>query len=742
MPIHDIFFVIQWWFVLFIIGLTSFPIASRILPGFVDKGYGFAKIIGTILLGYAIFVLGIIKVLPFTIESIYAVFFVYVLFSLFLFKKTHNAFSKVRAILPVVVFEEILFFAALLGWTYVRSFTPEIFGLEKYMDFGFVNSILRSTYFPPKDMWFTPFPINYYYFGHFLTAMLTKASLLPSLITYNLMIATLFALSFVEVFSLAATLVTSIIHKATLQSLRKPAITTGILAALLTTLAGNLHIIYGFFEAYPNENPKPFWELAFKPLTFSNGYWYPNATRFIEHTIHEFPMYSWVVADLHGHVLDIPIVLLTISVLCAFFLKSRSFFTEKRTTIKNLLFIGFLLGVMYMTNAWDGLTYLLLTGLVLLGFSISPKVAQKTKPSLFSSVVHFNALKKQFSFYPLHFLAAMGIIVGGFLLFSLPFSYFFNPSQIVSGIGILCSPKFLTDIGSFGPFLFEVDHCQKSLWWQLLILYGFFYFFVCMYFVILRKLKDITRTDVFVVMLIMLSTVLIIIPEFAYMKDIYPAHYRANTMFKLVFQAFIMLSITSAFIITRILLHIKYSATNKIPGFFFLLASIVLVSLVLTYPFLATKSYYGDLKNYIGIDGLQYLKVRFADDYNAINWINETISGQPVILEAQGDSYTDYARVSANTGLPTVLGWTVHEWLWRGTYDVPAPRITDVQTLYESTDIEETRRLLDMYKVEYVFLGELERQKYPNLSVEKFEELGKVIYQSGNTSIIQLPLYH
>jgi len=59
------------------------------------------------------------------------------------------------------------------------------------------------------------------------------------------------------------------------------------------------------------------------------------------------------------------------------------------------------------------------------------------------------------------------------------------------------------------------------------------------------------------------------------------------------------------------------------------------------------------------------------------------VIGQPVIVEAQGDSYTDYARISANTGLPTILGWTVHEWLWRGDYSVPAARIDDVRAIYE-----------------------------------------------------------
>src|SRR3989338_2811461 len=95
----------------------------------------------------------------------------------------------------------------------------------------------------------------------------------------------------------------------------------GFVTAFLVSLAGNLHVIYAFFKPYNVENPKPFWELPFS-LVQTNSYWYANATRFIPFTIHEFPLYSWVVSDLHGHVLDIPFVLLTLAILLNLLLSS------------------------------------------------------------------------------------------------------------------------------------------------------------------------------------------------------------------------------------------------------------------------------------------------------------------------------------------------------------------------------------------------------------------------------------
>ncbi len=868
----DFLFIIQWWILLFLLGILFIPLTVKLFSNFWDKGYAFSKVLGIILSSYTIFLLGVLKIVPFTTFTIYLVFLV---LGITLFVKFRNFRQEIfdKKIIRIWFFEEILFFLGLWWWSIVRAYNPEIFGLEKYMDFGFVNTILRSTYFPPIDMWYPPEPINYYYFGHLMTAVLTKASAIPSHITYNLMIATLFALTFTQSFSLGSTLIRKL-HDKTF-SIRK-VVLGGILIACLITLAGNLHVFYAFFKPYEADKPKPFWELELslknpcyqkdfyekdlgdgtfetvncsledkkKVSLFPNSYWYPNATRFIYHTIHEFPIYSWVVADLHGHVADIPTVILSIAFLFAIFLTHQEKINKKAytrskkniiihvlTVSKEFIFFGFLLAIMFMTNAWDALTYLLLAGLLLLYLQWYRTVIIKQDnihpvQVLVPSLSNKN-LQKYFHHHTILNIvtgaAVYGIVIlFSFFVFSRPFAIFFNASQIVGGIGVLNVPSFMLEKKSLdpqkkvyghdhrpllskiilpdhcrslltpeetdlittqyetrkiGPFLFEPDHCLRSPWWQLLILYGFFYFFVISLGLFLWK-KQKNITDIFIFLLIIASSLLIIIPEFFYMKDIYPDHYRANTMFKLVFQAFIMLSIVSGYTIFRILSKkdlLRASLYRRTAYVLFLLCSTILLTLVFTYPYFAITSYYAGYKEdidkticttfspylifmkimtkeeqekcslktskYIGLNGLIYLKNRNLvdkdEDFKAIMWFNQQIKGQPFILEAQGDSYSEYQRISSNTGLPTVLGWYVHEWLWRGE-STPKPRADDIKTLYESVNIPETKQLLEKYSIQYVVIGRLEKEKYANISVQKFKELGREVFKVGDTVIYEI----
>lgn len=701
--LQDLIFILKWFFAFFVIGVAFLPLTFNVFSSFKDKGYIFSKIIGIAFISYFIFIVGLLKIVKFSEVSVYLMLILFFILNYaFSIYKKENILLTIRKYLKIFIVEEIIFLVALFMWVFVRSNLPEIKGLEKFMDFGFLNSILRSDYFPPKDMWYTPLSINYYYFGHLITAVLTKLSFIPSFISYNLMLSTLFALTFTASLSLGMNLfdATKFSRKSNL---------SGFISAIFVTFAGNLTTIYAFFKVYiPADKPVPFWQLPFLPFSFPNSFWYPNATRFIPFTIHEFPIYSFVVSDLHGHVLDIPFVLLIIAI-------SFTFFMNEKITKLNLILLSFILSIMYMTNAWDGLIYLLLILIVFI-FIYLYKENKKI-------------LIKNSNLYEL-FKNSLTVFLG-FIIFSIPFSINFKP--FASGIGILCAPTFLNKIGKIGPFLFEVNHCQKSPIWQFLLLYGFFYFFVFSFLVFIKFKKNykISKNDFFILILIILSSLLIIVPEFIYVKDIYPMHYRANTMFKLTYEAFIMLSICSSYILIKLLSSIK----NKVMFSLFFLISIFLISLNLTYPFFAINSYYRDLKTYQGLNGTKYLSQLYPDDYNLISWINKNIKGQPIILEASGDSYTDYARISANTGLPTVIGWSVHEWLWRGTYDVVSPRIEDVKILYTTPDTNSAKRLINKYDISYAVVSSLEKEKYPNLNENVFLSLGKIVYQSGNAKL-------
>ena len=205
-------------------------------------------------------------------------------------------------------------------------------------------------------------------------------------------------------------------------------------------------------------------------------------------------------------------------------------------------------------------------------------------------------------------------------------------------------------------------------------------------------------------------------------------HFRSNTMFKLGYQAFIMFSIVSGYTIAVMSQHKK-----RLLFFMVLAPQLFLVSV---FPIFSVRSYFNSLKVYDGINGIGWVKSQYQDNWSAIQWLN---TQKPEgLVEADGDSYTDYNQVSTFTGFPTIIGWSVHEWLWRGSYDIVAPRKEEVRKIYESVDINETKQILEKYQVTYIFVGTLERQKFTNLVESKFSDLGESVFTSGGTVIYKV----
>ena len=121
-------------------------------------------------------------------------------------------------------------------------------------------------------------------------------------------------------------------------------------------------------------------------------------------------------------------------------------------------------------------------------------------------------------------------------------------------------------------------------------------------------------------------------------------------------------------------------------------------------------------------------------------WLRENIDGAPVIAEVTGNPYSEYGRVAANTGLPTLLGWANHEYQWRGSTPEPPERQRALQDIYNSTDWAMARDLMLTYGVEYVYVGALEQANYTAEGLAKFAQYMDVAYQNGSVVIYQWEL--
>jgi uncharacterized membrane protein len=127
------------------------------------------------------------------------------------------------------------------------------------------------------------------------------------------------------------------------------------------------------------------------------------------------------------------------------------------------------------------------------------------------------------------------------------------------------------------------------------------------------------------------------------------------------------------------------------------------------------------------------------DEYAAILWISDNLE-EGVILEAVGGSYSGYGRISTHTGISTLLGWTYHEYQWRGDFSVQGSRESDTAVIYTTDNIGEAKDLIEYYGIDYVYVGPLERTKYqppdhPPINEEKFLDFMRVIYRVGDVTI-------
>lgn len=713
----DVWTFWTWWLLAFLMGMLAMPVTGMLFAGFEDKGWMFSKVLAVAVTGFLTWFLVAIKLLRFTTATCIAVSTACAILCggvyHFQLKKGIDCIPAEKS--GLIYWEEILFFVFFLMWTYLAGFRPQAYGTEKFMDYGFMEAMMRSTTLPAKDLWYSEGTINYYYGGQYFAVFLTKLSGSKVEITYNLMRTFVAAFAFILPFSLVYQMMKDRMGSSLTGKKRCVPAAAGIFAGLSVSIAGNMHYVI-YSKILP-------WIQKIQGKE-TDSYWFPDATRYIgydpdvpDKTIHEFPCYSFVLGDLHAHVVNVMFVLFLVGLLYAWIRKirmkeavidkpDRKEFWKKHLLMPHIILAAILIGMFRFTNFWDFIIYFVVAGGTI----------------LFANIIQFQGKIKKIA--AVTAVQAAEILVISYMV-SLPFTLSFD--TMFKGVGIAQ---------------------YHSMPHQLLILWGLPVFLTllligCILWEQLRGranrglyrlMRSICVPDLFAVIMGMCAIGLIVIPEFVYVRDIYEnGNARANTMFKLTYQAYMLFGMTMAYGIFRILscMGKKICKTLAVIG-------LALLCWTFGYFGISVRSWFGEVwdpSGYQGLNATSFLENDFAEDASAIHWLKENITGSPVVLEANGDSYTGYERVSAMTGLPTVLGWYVHEWLWRDDTADLNEKSADIESIYTSSDPEYVRELLGRYDVSYIFVGSKEREKYgERLNEEVLGSIGTKVFQSEDSS--------
>lgn len=707
----DVWTFWTWYLLAAVLGVVGMAVTGRLFRGFADKGWMFSKVVSITITGFLTWFLVSIKLLKFTTVTCVGITVVFGIVCILLYEKQRKAGYDCLPIdnLDLVYIEEILFFAVFLMWTYLAGFHPAAHGTEKFMDYGFMEAMMRSKTLPATDIWYSQGKINYYYGGQYFAVFLTKLSGTQVELTYNLMRTFVAAFAFVLPFSLVRQMTVDMQGKKVYGWKKRLPSITGFIAGLAVSIAGNMHYVV-YAQIIPLIQKLKGQEV--------DSYWFPDATRYIgfnpdvpDKTIHEFPCYSFVLGDLHAHVVNIMFVLLLLGLLYAWTQKVRNTtpsveklgakkFWMQQLLMPHILAAAMLLGMFHWTNYWDFVIYYVVTGGTVLFMNI---ICLKGDIKRIIAVTAAQAVE---------IFAVATVII-------LPFTLQFT--TMVQGVRL------------------AQNH---SLPHQLLILWGLPTILTLVFVISLivgklkrlnhkslyRLMKAIRTPDLFAVIMGLCAIGLVAIPELVYVRDIYEnGNARANTMFKLTYQAYIMFGMTMAYVIFR-LLFVNRRKILKAVG----VIGLALLLWTCGYFGKSVDSWFGqvlDPSQYKGLNATAFLETDYAEDVGAIRWLKENIEGSPVVLEANGDSYSEYERVSAMTGLPTVMGWYVHEWLWRNDVADLNAKADEIETIYTSTNAAEVQMLVEKYDISYIFVGSCEREKYADLNNEVLQSLGEIVYQ-------------
>jgi uncharacterized membrane protein len=668
-----------------IAGFIGLAVTSRIIQNKI-LAYVASKPAGWVLFGYTVWFLCSFRMLDYQWRGIIFGFFVVAVSAGFWMSRDFFAHKKD---IKNILFIEGLTVCVYVLYLFLRSHNADINGTERFMDMALLTASGKTHFFPFLDPWFSGHTINYYYYGSYVISLVSNIARLPYALTYN--------------FALGIVFCQSVMLSAVLIFAAARSKMAAALAAFLVTTSGTL-----FFAGC---TVRAFFAAAGQICT------YPSSTRLYSpsYIINEIPSYSFTVGDLHAHLLALPFFLFNLILL-------YSLIDLKKLRWPLIAFLALGIATSGMISSWDAVTLTALFGIIVLikFFQLGVKQAL---PWLYSAVA------------------------AGVLVMILIGPYLINFQSPILGIGFIPSyvaAHNLKDVQYPTPLL-----AQVGMW-------GIFVAGIALAFFAARKRL---REYLFFVAASVVALGILLGVEILFIKDIYsianPPYFRANTTFKFGFHAWVLLALSfsacMAMLWSRVGRRIHLAKT-VLAGAFVGVAVIGGVA----YPYQAITQFYLPASNQREntLDGSRWMRSESPGDLDTVQYINQNIPERVVIAEAVGDSYTTYSRIATYSGMITPMGWKTHEWTWRfqGKAAEQAPigqtvetgwgavaKVAgDIERLYISNNIDETRRIIQQYGIAYVYVGSLERVAYPALQEQKFYQLGKVVFGSGGSKLFRI----
>jgi len=837
----------SWYLLITLLGGITFPLAYRLFPALSDRGYTLSRAFGLLIWGYVFWLFASLGIAQNDMGGLLLGLVVLACLSAWAFltadrgpQTEDNTVSGLSSSVDwvkqnkrLIITTEVLFFLTFAFMAFARASNPETMtaGGEKWMEVAFINAIMHSPAFPPHDPWLSGYAISYYYFGYVMTAMLAEFTSTAGSVAHNLMLSLIFGLSAIGaygiLYNLLATVQTTRGDQSPIEN-RKSKIVNPLLAPLFLLVVSNAQALFeslhhrgiGWRFAADGTATSWFWkwidlrELTTpppQPLTWiqTQYFWWWRASRVLQdydftgnfhEVIDEFPFFSYLLGDLHPHVLAMPFMLLMIAMALNIFMggwrgQINLYFGELHISKTGFILVAFMLGALAFLNTWDiligaaliafsyalarvreagwgwervedilllGIPALIVAYLMYLPFFIGfdsqaggivPNLVFVTRGAhlwvmwgtlfipLFCYLMYVRSARAD-----ANWRAGVGVALGSVILLSLAMVG-------VSFLAMRLQPelvKYVLDSQGMDARTFFAASLTRR--WEnigsLLTLLGLLIPALAFLFAergpqtedSFSREQNMDDEDavnrqpswVFVLLLIALGVILILGPDFFFLRDNFT--HRINTVFKFYYQAWILLALATSYGVAII-----FRDSRRTGSKFYLTLISLSIAVGLIYPVLSlpnkTNNFKFDNPVQRTLDGSAYLATFMLDDYQAIQFMKQLEPG--VIVEAAGGQYSEYARIATFTGMPTVLGWAGHEGQWRDS-SLQGTRQQDIETLYSTPDWGTAQAIIQRYNIRYIYIGNLERSTY-RVNDEKFSRFLKLIYQQGTVAIYEVP---